>query len=431
MAAILPPRSHFAHRTRVCGHRGLRRGVSARRGMRPLPRFPVVDSVGGEGAQYLLPAELADDAVSGALAPRFKLRDGRPRTTERTFYDTFDGRLHAANLVAVHAEGRLALAQADSLTELAAAERPDPPDRIFAAELESERLRELLERLVEVRALLPIARTHSRVRRLGVLDAHAKTVVRLTLEEPVARSGRSRVALRPRLIVAPVRGYDRALDRVRSALEGRLGLAPAQQPLHDEAVAAAGGRPGGVRTKLELTLDPRRARRPRGRRRPRAAGRRDRDERRRRGGRPRQRVPARSPRRRAPHTLGPAPASRRLPTRAAGALPRGVPLAAAGHRPGARPRRPAARVRRPALGTGAGARRRGRAAARRARGAPPGSHTSVRRARCARGGRAACSRAGRRSSRDSASSPRTTARMPPTRSASSPPTASARSTAGW
>ena len=143
----------------VCGHRGLGRGVSARRGKRPLPRFPVVDSVGGEGAQYLLPAELAEDAVSGALAPRFKLRDGRPRTTERTFYDTFDGRLHAANLVAVHAEGRLALAQADSLTELAAAERPDPPDRIFAAELESERLRELLERLVEVRALLPIART--------------------------------------------------------------------------------------------------------------------------------------------------------------------------------------------------------------------------------------------------------------------------------
>ncbi len=215
-----------------------------------------MDSLGRDGAQYLLPAELADDAVSGALAPRFKLRDGRPLTTERTFYDTFDGRLHAADLVAVHAEGRLVLAHAETLTELAAAERPDAPERIFATELEGERLRELLEPLVEVRALLPIARTRSRVRRLGVLDDHAKTVVRLILEEPVARSGRSRVALSPRLIVAPVRGYDRALDRVRSALEARLGLVPAQQPLHDEAVAAAGGRPGGVRAKPELTLEP-------------------------------------------------------------------------------------------------------------------------------------------------------------------------------
>jgi CHAD domain-containing protein len=207
----------------------------------------------GGGAQYLIGPELGGRRARDTLAASLELRAGPQATEQRTYYDTFDGRLHAAGLVVVYGDGRLALADAASYAERAALELSDPPDRVLAAELPRGRLRSRLEPIAEERALTPVARVRSRVRRLRVLDDDAKTVVRLVLEEPVGRRGRG--ALRPRLVVAPVRGYDRALARVQRVLEDELGLVLADVPLHDEAVAAAGGRPGGVPSKPRVALN--------------------------------------------------------------------------------------------------------------------------------------------------------------------------------
>jgi CHAD domain-containing protein len=205
------------------------------------------------GAQYLLPPELAGSAARDALAARLDLGGEPAAVAERTYYDTFDGRLHAAGLVLVHGDGRLALADADSYVELAAVERPDSPERVLASELPRGRLRGQLEPVAEQRALTPVARVRSRVRRLRVLDGHAKTVARLVLDEPLRRRGRA--ALHARVVVAPVRGYDRALARVHRVLEDDLGLVLADAPLHDEAVRAAGGTPGGVPGRPRVRLD--------------------------------------------------------------------------------------------------------------------------------------------------------------------------------
>ena len=65
------------------------------------------------------------------------------------------------------------------------------------------------------------------------------------------RPGR-RVPLAPRLSVQPVLGYDADQRRARAARPARL--EPAQQPLLDEAVIAAGGLPEGVSTKPRVKL---------------------------------------------------------------------------------------------------------------------------------------------------------------------------------
>ena len=62
-----------------------------------------------------------------------------------------------------------------------------------------------------------------------------------------------RVPLTPRLSVQPVLGYDAEQRRVLSVLRE---LEPAEQPLFDEAVIAAGGLPEGVSTKPRVTLAP-------------------------------------------------------------------------------------------------------------------------------------------------------------------------------
>ncbi len=88
-----------------------------------------------------------------------------------------------------------------------------------------------------------------------MLDDERKTVVRVTLEEPtVVVSEHETAELHPRLRLVAVRGYDAWLERVRDALEQGLGFEPAGEALLDEAVAAAGGRPGGISSKIRVPL---------------------------------------------------------------------------------------------------------------------------------------------------------------------------------
>ena len=72
----------------------------------------------------------------------------------------------------------------------------------------------------------------------------------MRLQQPTL--GRRR--LRPRIHVASVRGYDKALRRVGRTLTSELGLEPTNEPLIDEAVTKAGSRPGGTPSKVDVAL---------------------------------------------------------------------------------------------------------------------------------------------------------------------------------
>ena len=93
--------------------------------------------------------------------------------------------------------------------------------------------------VIEMRALLPVARVRAERRGYAILNEDAKTVVRLYVEHG-------------RLSATAVKGYETELDRVRET----LGLDEATVPLVDEAILADGGDPAGISSKLALTLDP-------------------------------------------------------------------------------------------------------------------------------------------------------------------------------
>jgi CHAD domain-containing protein len=192
---------------------------------------------------YLLPDGLDLDR---ALAPHLDVRAEPARKAAWTFYDTFDGRLHAAGLILRHGDRRLALLERATGAERASAPAEQaPPKRLLAADLPPA-LQALLAPEIEVRALTPRARITARSRRLAVLNEDEKTVVRLDEEAPEG--------LRARLYATAVRGYDEDLARVRQVLDSTLELAETDQPLADEAIVAAGAAPAGVSSKLELQL---------------------------------------------------------------------------------------------------------------------------------------------------------------------------------
>jgi CHAD domain-containing protein len=210
--------------------------------------------VTARGLHLLLPEGVA--AAEDALRERLSIASGASGTLEREYWDTFDGRLHAEGLALVATDGRLSLSDAAGLGEQAGADFAPIAGRLAIGDLPGGALRDALAPLVEMRALTPIARVRSRLTELKVLDDDDTTVVRLTAEAPSALAGGEEAALGDRLHVTGVRGYDGALRRVRAVLEDDLGLEAAPRPVQDDAVAASGGTPGGVASKVRVALTP-------------------------------------------------------------------------------------------------------------------------------------------------------------------------------
>ena len=197
------------------------------------------------GSELLLPDEMTLRGAGEALAARLEVEDGVAYERDRIYYDTFDGLLREAGLTLTHVDGD-AVAGVAGLRD----RRRLAPDagadqaavRARAAAGTAARHAAAAHRRPRAAAAGPAAQPRAV---LSVLDGERKTVVRLALEETaLLRSDGPDAALRPRLRITGIRGYDKDLQRVQEALVGELGFKPADQPLVDEAVRAAGGVPG-------------------------------------------------------------------------------------------------------------------------------------------------------------------------------------------
>jgi len=205
----------------------------------------------------LLPDGLSASGAADRLAALLPVVTQRAHAIDRTFWDTFDGRLQRAGLALAEAAGRLVLMDAVTHAEQASAQHPRRARRLLLADLPAGPLRDRLAAVVEMRALTPIARLRSRHLPINVLDDVGKIVVRLHAEEPTALPGGERQhPLRPRLHVVGVRGYDGDLERVLAVLTGDVGLQDAPRPVLDDALAALGRPVGGTSSKLRIELDP-------------------------------------------------------------------------------------------------------------------------------------------------------------------------------
>lgn len=211
-------------------------------------------------ATLVMPPTIEVNGVIAALGRDVDVVAESPQSIDRVYLDTFDGRLHRAGLTlwraATPTDSDLILEEPGK-PALSAAASPSRRDRIFVDDLVGGAVRDRLDGVIEVRALLPQVRVRSRLRRFVVRNADGKTVVRVAVEEPtVVRPKRQGEALAARIHVSPVLGYERAFTRVRKLLEADLGLTPAPSGVVGEAKAAAGLPVGGVSSKVDIELDP-------------------------------------------------------------------------------------------------------------------------------------------------------------------------------
>ena len=183
-----------------------------------------------------------------------------PATQERTYYDTFDGRLYLAGccLVAIpESRGVLlrclprARDDSRSLGTLRLAELPP-----FVRDMPPSRLREKLGDIIQMRALLPQARLQTDVRSFAQHDRQRKTIARLALERHrLLVDGQTR-PIDTRLRVVPLQGYAKAHRRIVRALEQDFSLTQHTEDLLTSSLMRLGRRLDGYSSKIDVRLEP-------------------------------------------------------------------------------------------------------------------------------------------------------------------------------
>ena len=198
----------------------------------------------------------ATDAVRDALAPRFSVVAGRrSHTVRRTWLDTFDWRLHRAGLTLEYITGRgpgelvLTSSAGERITASAGGARWPAPARV----LPCGPLRDRLEALTSVRALLPAAKAASNVSEFRVCNTDDKTVAWLTVDDMLAAQPAAG-ELPTRLSVTAVRGYQAQADRIARYLAIEPGVTSGVMPPLDAVLATAGHAPGEYNGKIEVEL---------------------------------------------------------------------------------------------------------------------------------------------------------------------------------
>jgi CHAD domain-containing protein len=130
-------------------------------------------------------------------------------------------------------------------------------DTRFAAELPAGELRDIIEPLLDIRAFLPQVTLKIRSHCLRLEDGEGKTRTRLYIESinRLTEEGGSRI-LQKRLRLQPLRGYEKSAQGVGRKLEKKYHLPEGADSLCDQALAAAGKKPGDYSSKLNIKLQP-------------------------------------------------------------------------------------------------------------------------------------------------------------------------------
>jgi CHAD domain-containing protein len=206
-------------------------------------------------AELVAPERPGVEAIEQALDGRFTVRPGAAVTRERVLLDTFDGLLRAERLSLRWEDGAFELRREGEERPVAVGPGGDPRGPVPVATLPAGTLRDAIVDVVEVRALLPRARVRVTTQTLAFLDELDKTVARLSIEVPeLLLSGRRTTPLSTRLTLRGLRGYEDQERAIETLLGDALAAAGAERPLSDEAVLAAGGRPEGISSKVDVPL---------------------------------------------------------------------------------------------------------------------------------------------------------------------------------
>lgn len=177
---------------------------------------------------------VAADALEAVLQPKFTIAIGPEHALSRTWLDTFDWRLHSAGITLECADQGPLTGHFPNGARLQSP-LPDQTWPAPAEDLPTGLLRDALAPIITPRALLPVVTVRGTARESRVLNVDEKTVARLLTE--------SREDGTTRLVVQPLRGYERQADEIAGRLATVDGFTAVTTTPYAEALAHASRHP--------------------------------------------------------------------------------------------------------------------------------------------------------------------------------------------
>ncbi len=200
--------------------------------------------------QFQLTFPTTAQQLVAKLRKKFTIRLTSRQQCRCSYYDSFDWRLYSSDLCcAFDADTNpptLTLTDLQSGQVIATQAVKKVPS--FAWDLDDGPLQCKLKSCLEMRALLPLLTLQLQRCRYNILNSDEKTVVRLVIEEYQE--------LGARITLLPIKGYDKALQRLIDRLHKLSEVKPAVQTILPEALEHSGRKPLDYTGKLNLELDP-------------------------------------------------------------------------------------------------------------------------------------------------------------------------------
>ena len=201
-------------------------------------------------SNFELPANLSADKFIAKLSERVELQLISKQYLLKTFYDSFDWRLYRYGLVCELNRSRqtstFVLTDRNSGELVASAILFEVPP--FSKQFNPGKVRQTLEPLLEMRALLPVSTLECDAYQINVVNEDEKIVLRLLVEEFEL--------INNRLTLFPVRGYDKYATQVTGLVVNGMDAKPSDRPVLLDALKLQGRYPKDYSAKLDIPLKP-------------------------------------------------------------------------------------------------------------------------------------------------------------------------------
>ncbi|TAN67102.1 MAG: CHAD domain-containing protein [Methylobacter sp.] len=168
----------------------------------------------------------------------------------KTYYDSFDWRLYSNDISCEFDQARLTslLTLRSIKTGLVIANSTLKKVPLFSKEFEPGIIRDTLTPLLEMRSLLPVCKLDYEIYHLNIINKDKKITLRLLIEE--------HNQLNNRVLIQPVKGYDKAAEHIAELLPAKLGLTVSDKLILVTALQLQGRKPKDYSSKLNINLDP-------------------------------------------------------------------------------------------------------------------------------------------------------------------------------
>lgn len=169
------------------------------------------------------------------------------------FYDTFDWRLYHKSLTLLQRQKEALLISSKNGAVMHSLNISAIP--AFIRDFPNSAIKEALQPLIEMRALLKLLQSRARIMPVRILNEDEKTVARLLLSSEEISAPDDRKLILNRLFLEPLRGYEADFRKLAEYMTDKS-FPVSRQHIFDQARKILSRKPGGYSTRLNILLAP-------------------------------------------------------------------------------------------------------------------------------------------------------------------------------